>query len=176
VTKTLNSSAGLAADLLQTGSQLRALGRAELARLGEESLRSHLVDMAIAAHCRYAPFSSGLLESFLGDRNHVRHPVQLVYARDAMAPHQFAQPEREGDGFILYLHPSLEGNETDIALAVAYFVPVINFGQLVDDDICLLYGATLSGITSDSYYAELCRIADSIGLPARDRSEKGGKF
>jgi hypothetical protein len=161
---------------LQTGSQLRALGRAELARLGEESLRSHLVDMAILAHQLYAPVSGERLNELLANRNLVRYPVRLSFEVGSMASHQFAQPEATEDGFKLSLHPALKNRPADIAFAVAYFIPVMNFGSLIDDDHCLIYGATLHGMTIDAYYAELCRIANLVGAPVQTRGDRQDRF
>ena len=172
----MHTAVDLDTSSLQTAAQLRALDSAELARLGEDSLRSHLVNMAMVAHQVYAPFSTDRLDSFLEDRKHVRYPVEIHYGIGAMAPHQFAQPELHDDGYKLFIHPRLQNHHSDVAMAVAYFVPVINFGKLVDDDLCLLYGATLSGIPYESYYAELCRIADSVGATARDRTANGDRF
>jgi hypothetical protein len=161
---------------LQSGSQLRALGQAELARLGEESLKDHLVDTAIVSHQLYAPVVGPKLEDYLENRNLVRHPVKLAYEVGSMAPHQFGQPEASEDGFRLCLHPILKGRQQDTALAVAYFIPLMNYGALINDDHCLIYGATLSGMTSSDYYREICRIADEVGASPRLRNEKDDRF
>jgi len=152
-----------------TGSQLRAISSVELARLGEESLRSHLVDTAIKAHQLFFPLEGARLEAFLENRNHVRYPVQLRFGIGNMASHQFANPEESGEGFILNLHPVLQDRAGDLARALAYFIPVMNYGPLINDDHCLIYGATLCGLTIDTYYQELCRIAGLIGAALRDR-------
>lgn len=161
---------------LQTGSQLRALGGAELARLGEESLKEHLVNTAIVAHQQYAPLTSERLMDLLENRNLVRHPVKLVFENGSMAPHQFAHPELDGESFKLYVHPQLKHNAQMFAQAVAYFIPVMNYGSLINDDHCLIYGATLLGMTIDDYYRDLCNLADDLGAPARDRSANGDRF
>jgi hypothetical protein len=161
---------------LQSGSQLRALSRTELARLGEDSLREHLVDTAIMAHERFAPVNGAQLEGYLEDRDLVRHAVQLIFEVGSMAPHQFAQPEALEDGFRLCLHPSLKGKEQDIAYAVAYFIPVMNYGSFINDDHCLIYGATLFGMTASDYYDHLCRIASDVGASHRLRSDKEDRF
>lgn len=161
---------------LQTGSQLRALGRSELVRLGEDSLREHLVDTAIVAHELFFPLAGEQLQAFLENRNMVRHPVELVFEIGSMAGHQFAQPEPDGDGFRLSVHPALQKRGTDLAMAVAYFVPVMNYGSLINDDHCLIYGATLFGMTIEAYYAELCRIAGDIGVAPRMRDEQSDRF
>ena len=154
---------------LQTGSQLRALGGAELARLGDASLREHLVHTAQLAHCKYAPISEERLRDLLEDRNLVRRPVRIEFAIGPMAAHQFGQPEPDGDAVVLYLHPGLQGQFSKVLAAVAYFLPVVNYGSLINDDHCLLYGATLTGQTVGQYYQELCEMADAIGAPGRDR-------
>ncbi|HSH09455.1 MAG TPA: hypothetical protein VK995_03650 [Oceanipulchritudo sp.] len=159
-----------------TGSQLRAMDSAGLARLGEESLRSHLVDTAIAAHQLYSPLDPDRLEAFLEDRNFVRHPVRIQYEIGNMAPHQFANPEQQADRFLLNVHPQLQGRAEDLALAIAYFIPVLNYGALINDDHCLIYGATLHGLTIEEYYRQLCRIAALTGAAPRDRNEPGDRF
>jgi hypothetical protein len=152
------------------------MGGAELARLGDDSLKSHLVDSAMVAHQSYAPFSEQLLTDFLDNRNMVRYPVTLSFELGSLAAHQFAQPEPNGKGFTLYLHPDLKNRHEDVIRALAYFLPVMNFGELVNDDHCLLYGATLIGTTVDEYYAQLCRMADNIGAPSLARGTSGDRF
>ena len=171
-----SANGGINASVLQSGSQLRSLGSVELAQVGEDGLRQHLIDTAILAHGVYAPMEGGGLDEFLADRNLVRYPVELVFEVGTMAPHQFAHPEPDGDGFKLQVHPQLKHCPADLCLAVAYFLPVINYGSIINDDHCLVYGATLAGMTIDDYYQELCRIADSLGAPARSRAAKGDRF
>lgn len=149
---------------------------AELARLGEESLKDHLINTAILAHQKYAPLTGDRLRELLENRNLVRHPVKLVFENGSMAPHQFAHPELAGDSFKLYVHPQLKNNADYLAQAVAYFIPVMNYGSLINDDHCLIYGATLLGMTIDDYYRDLCKLADSVGAPARNRSANGDRF
>jgi hypothetical protein len=152
-----------------SGSQLRALERAELARLGETGLREHLVDTGIRAHAVYAPITGANLDRLLEDRDLVRYPVRLAFEMGTLAGHQFAQPEPEAGGVVLYLHPSLKGRDHDVALAVAYFLPLINYGELINDDHCLIYGATLHGLTVDQYFSRLCGIADSLNIAQLER-------
>lgn len=66
------------------------------------------------------------------------------------ATHQFAQPDTDGhnteqDGRVLCLHPSLRDRPDLIPLAVVYMIPVINYGDLLTDEHCRLYGATVLG-------------------------------
>ncbi len=161
---------------LQSGSQLRAMGGAELARLGDDSLKSHLVDSAMVAHQSYAPFDEQQLLDFLENRNLVRFPVTLCFELGSLAAHQFAQSEPDGKGFTLYLHPNLKNRPDDVIRAIAYFLPLMNYGDLVNDDHCIIYGATLTGTTVDEFYSQVCRMADDIGAPPLDRGTRGDRF
>jgi len=89
-----------------------------------------------------------------------------------MAMHQFAQPDVDPlnlaqDGRILYLRPHPEARPELIALAVAYMVPVINYGDIVSDEHCLLYGAAILGMMEDEYYLGVCALADLCGAETR---------
>lgn len=79
---------------------------------------------------------------------------------------QFAQPEPNprGDGYVLYVHPSLQGRADDLVRVVLYFIPLINYGALVSDEHCLIIGATVLGLTMVEYYEQLCDLAESIGV------------
>jgi hypothetical protein len=160
-----------------TGPQLRALGSSELAQMGDLSLRSHIVSQAMVAHAAHAPVNRISLMEMLENSSHVRHKVELIYDVSKLATHQFAQPEPDADRYHLYLHPGLEKSEDAFTAAVAFFIPLINYGSdLVTDDHCLLYGATLLGMTADHYYDLLCGISDRLGMVKRFRSEDCQKF
>ncbi len=151
---------------------LRRMTGAELEQAGQQSLRDHLVAQAIVAH-RIHRTASGLdLDALLSDPGCVRHPVRLVFEIGEMVMHQFAQPDidwRNGgqDGRVLYIRPVLKAHPELVALAVAYMLPVINYGEVVNDEHCLLYGATLLGFTTDEYYDRLCVLSDFIGAETR---------
>jgi hypothetical protein len=161
-----------------TAADLRALSAEELARLGDEALRGHLLAQAQVAHRKHAPLDSRSLEALLGDPDCLRHPLRIVFEFGDMALHQFAQPgpdwrDPTGDGRVLYLRPMLRNQPRRIALAVAYMIPVVNYGAIVGDDHCLLYGATLLGMTEDEFYRELCELADWLGAENRPRGTTG---
>ena len=48
-------------------------------------------------------------------------------------------------------------------LAVAYMIPVINYGDIITDEHCLRYGATLLGMMEEEFYDAVCRMADYAG-------------
>ena len=73
--------------LLQTAAELRRLSEAELTRLGEDSLLDHLRHQASEARGRHGGLDPGNLETFLNDRDCVRHPTRLVLEFGEMGPH-----------------------------------------------------------------------------------------
>jgi hypothetical protein len=50
-----------------------------------------------------------------------------------------------------------------VVLAVAYMIPLINYGEIIADDHCQLYGATLLGMTEAEFYRAICELADFVG-------------
>ncbi len=155
-----------------SAAELRQLSLAELEHLGQQSLRDHLVAQALVAHQKYAPLTFDKLDALLRDPDCLRHPTRLVFELGAMALHQFAQPDidwrhREADGRVLYLRPALRERPDLIVPAVAYMIPGINYGDVVTDEHCLLYGAALLGLPIDEFYERVCRLADFVGAETR---------
>lgn len=151
---------------------LRRLPPEELERLGQQSLREHLVAQAIVAHQKHGPLLRDKLEALLSDPDCLRHPVRLVFEFGEMAMHQFGQPDIDWrntslDGRVLYLRPVLRDHPDLLPLAVAYMIPLINYGGIIGDEHCLAYGATLLGMTEDEFYAELCSMSDLVGAETR---------
>ena len=150
----------------------------ELEKVGEQALLGHLVAQAQVAHAKYAPFDSGSLEAWLADPECLRHPVRLVHEFGPMAMHQFAHVDldwrnTEADGRVIYLRPLLRERPDLVLLAVAYMVPVVNYGDVVTDAHCLAYGATLLGLTEDEYYLQICSVADFVGAETRFPGQSG---
>jgi hypothetical protein len=157
---------------LESSGELRRKSPAELEQLGQESLRQHLLDQAIVAHQKYGPLPGDRLAAFLDDPACVRYPVRLVFEFGEMALHQFAQPDIDWrnvakGGRVLYLRPLLRDRPDLLRLAVAYMVPVINYGDIISDDHCLLYGAALLGMMVEEYYSKLCVLSDFVGAEER---------
>jgi len=151
---------------------LRNMSPAEAERLGQTSLRDHLLAQAVKAHGKYAPLTRGGLEALLRDPDCLRHPTRLVFECGEMALHQFAQPEvdwrnRDQDGRVLYVRPKLRERPDLLPLAVAYMIPLINYGDIIDDGDCIQYGATLLGMLENEYYSCLCSLADFVGAESR---------
>jgi hypothetical protein len=77
----------------------------------------------------------------------------------------FRSPDQ--DGRVLYVHPLLRERPDLLPLAIAYMIPLINYGDIVSDDHCLLYGATLMGLFEEEFYARLCLMSDVVGAETR---------
>jgi len=160
-------------------ANLRQLSPQELERLGQDSLREHLLAQAVVAHQKHHPLTAERLEFFLQDPQCLRHPVRLVYEFGEMAMHQFAQPDVDwrntaADGRVLYLRPLLRERPDLLPLAVAYMVPLINYGDIIADEHCLLYGAALLGLMEDEYHQQVCAMSEALGVEARFAGEAGG--
>jgi hypothetical protein len=153
-------------------TDLRKMSPAELEQLGRHSLGDHLVAQAIVAHQKHGPLAAGKLDTLLRDPDCLRYPVRLVYEFGEMAMHQFAQPDIDWrntgeDARVLYLRPLLRERPDLLPLAVAYMIPLINYGDIVSDEHCRLFGATLMGLTEEEYYEAICRLADEVGAETR---------
>ncbi len=145
---------------------------AQLEQLGQESLQAHLLAQAVVARQKHGPITADRLEGLLHDPDCLRHPVRLVFEFGEMAMHQFAQPDvdwrkSEQDGSVLYLRPMLRDRPELLPLAVAYMIPLINYGEIISDEHCLLYGAALLGMSEEEYYRQLCAMADVVGADTR---------
>ena len=98
----------------------------------------------------------------------LRYPTRLVFEFGEMAAHQFADAgadlrDPEQNGRVLYLRPLLRDRPDLAVLAVAYMIPVLNYGDIVTDDQCIRYGATLLGMMEEEFYDAICRMADYVG-------------
>jgi len=147
---------------------IRKMSSAELEQLGQQSLREHLLAQGVVAHEKHSPLSADKLYALLHDPDCLRYPVRLVYEFGEMAMHQFAQPDvdwrnREQDGRLLYLRPILNDRPDLVVLAVAYMIPLINYGDIITDEHCVAYGATLLGMMENEFYQAICGLADFAG-------------
>jgi hypothetical protein len=154
-----------------TIADLRQLSTSELIKLGADSLRDHIAAQAVVAHHKHAPLTFAGLDALLTDPECLRHPTRLVFEFGEMARHQFAQPDldlrnREQNGRVLYLRPLLRDRADLAVLAVAYMIPVINYGDIITDEHCLRYGATLLGMMEEDFFQAICQMADVVGAEA----------
>jgi hypothetical protein len=157
---------------VNNANDLRRMSTAELEKLGQDSLREHILAQAVVAHQKHGPLTAEKLDALLRDPDCVRHPVRIVFEFGEMALHQFAQPDidwrnTEQDGRVLYVRPLLRDRPELLPLAVAYMIPLINYGDIVSDEHCLHYGAALMAMTEPEFYEAICALADFVGAENR---------
>ena len=51
-----------------------------------------------------------------------------------------------------------------IPLLIAYYIPSVNYGDVVSHVEAELFGATLLSLDVDEYYKILCSVADSVNV------------
>ena len=138
---------------------------------GRIALRDHILEKTAAARTKHGPLiDDTAILKILGDRTIVRYPVGIRFDAAPLQAGEFAHPVAFGDhpnhGFCLFIHPVFEKQRDLWPLLFAYFIPPINYGDIADAEDCELFGASLLGLTVDSYYDALCSIADAF--PPRD--------
>ncbi len=147
--------------------QLRQMSTEELIKEGEDSLLGHIYEKAQHARSKYGTLTHREIERFLSDPDIVRKPTRLIFEFGEMAANQFAQPEPDPrdieNAFAIYLRPELRQHPDLIPLAVSYVLPLINYGDIITDHHCTIYGALLMGMTENSYYNAICKMADLLG-------------
>lgn len=134
---------------------------------GKQALLDHLTEKALIARARHGSLND--LESvlrLLGDRSVVRYPVVLGFGDAALREGEFAYAEpvgsRPSEGYRLWVHPWFEPRESSLALLVAYHIPVINYGEVVEAADCEAFGSALLGMDTEAYYRAVCALADSV--------------
>ncbi len=157
--------------------QFRSLSLSEKTKEGEDSLAAHLLERANYARQKYGGLSPANFGTFLADKECVRYPTRLLFEFGEMGMHQFAQPEsdpRDPDkAIVLYIRPPLAQRPELVASAIAYMTPAINYGEVITDEHCLIYGAILQGMTEEEFYQHICQLADYTGAENLEVDEKG---
>ena len=144
----------------------------------QQSLRDHVVTKAIDARmARAGKIDRVTMMRMLEDRAVVRYPVGVRFDAEPLQPGEFACLESLGDhprdGFCLYVHPMFENVDELIPLLVAYYIPSMNYGEVVSHVEAEMFGSTLLGIDVDEYYTILCSVADTVkSLPIAPQSEQ----
>jgi hypothetical protein len=109
------------------------------------------------------------LQRFLTDSHCLRYPTELMFSREGLDAHQFAEPFLAGLGAeqqcCLHVDPRLQENREALCLVTAYMAAAINYGNAATAETALLQGSIVSGLPPAEFYARICDIADSLGLP-----------
>ena len=136
---------------------------------GRIALRDHVIAKAACARARHGPcIDTGAIAGVLLDRDAVRYPVCIVFDAGSLQPGEFAHVEslgeHPGDGYRLVIHPCLGRREQALPMVIAYYIAVINYGEIATSDECEQFGATLLGLDVETYYRALCDLADSPAI------------
>ncbi len=132
--------------------------------------------IALFEHARYAalrarkrlgaPLNAHNLYIFLTDTECLRYPTSIVFDRNNLEPHQFAQPlhiaAKQGLTCELHVDPQLNDTPDLLYLVVAYMAAVINYGEAATSELAEMQGALLTGMDQEDFYEKICAIADSI--------------
>jgi len=141
--------------------------------------RERFFNTALCEHARFAAqraprklggvLTAQNLHLFLSDRECVRYPTTIVFDRNGLDAHQFAQPihcvSKKGILCELQVDPRLKNVPDALHLVVAYMTAVINYGEAATPDIAEMTGALLTGMAQETFYIKLCEIADSMDYP-----------
>ena len=137
---------------------------------GAAALRDHVASLASSARQRHgaglARGEEAAVRALLADPEVVRFPTALAFDDGPLMAGEFAyakpRGERPADGYTLCVHPCFAGRWDVVPLLVAYHVVAINYLDIATNEEAELFGATLLGMSAESYYARVCELADSI--------------
>jgi hypothetical protein len=134
-----------------------------------QSLNAHLVTKGIEIFSKYGGVQMGRegLQRLLADRTLVRYPCEIVFDETPLQPGEFAVPVQQGngpdDGFVLFVHPQFQGDESRLPHLVLYQLVAVNYGEFASAHDAESFGAAALGMTVDEYYDMLCAVADDLG-------------
>ena len=133
----------------------------------QQAFHEHLVEKASATRLKYGLYiDTDAVLKMREDDSVVRYPTTLVFDASPLQPHEFAYPQPLGfhasDGYGVCLHPYFRPQRELWPLLIAYHLPVINYGSIVETPDAELYGATLLGLEVEAYYQALCELADAM--------------
>lgn len=132
----------------------------------EQSLNAHVVNKALDARRAYRrDVEQGDLSALLKDLKFVRFPVSVAFDLEPLKSGELAFPHQKtdspSDGFVLYIHPGFKNKPQVHSLIIAYYLVVINYGEIVTNEHAEIFGSTLLGMNREEYYQKLCHLADS---------------
>lgn len=138
---------------------------------GKQALLEHVLGKAHEARVKYgSSIGREVMMRLLLDRSVVRYPLGVRYDSQPLRAGEFACLEPLGahpsDGFCLYIHPMFEPVDELLPLLIAYYIPTVNYGEVVSHVEAEVFGSTLSGLDREEYYKILCSVADSVPPPA----------
>ena len=134
-----------------------------------EALFSHARRAAFRSRDRLGgPLCPENMPVFLNDPSFIRYPTKIVFSREGLEAHQFAQPffiQSPGETrCLLHVDPRLQGRDDLLVLVVAYMAAVINYGNAATPEVAELQGSILTGMPPEDFYKKICEISDSLSL------------
>jgi hypothetical protein len=131
------------------------------------SLRDHLIERAQNARLRHGLLiDADTILKILDSRDVVRYPVGVRFDAEPLQTGEFACLQALGEhpsqGFCLFIHPCYQETREVLPLIVAYYIPSVNYGEIVSHEEAELFGATLLGMDVEEYYRALCDLADGV--------------
>jgi hypothetical protein len=106
------------------------------------------------------------LQAILADKECVRYPVEIVFDSSKLENDEIAYPEAKGDipedGFTLYIHPYFSLDTTRVPSIALYQLVLVNYGAFAAHADAEAFGAACLGLDVETYYVQLCEIADEI--------------
>lgn len=153
-------------DSIKSTDDIRSLSEEELTKLAEDGLTNLLRDQGENAKNKLGKLSPENLDNFFADRKSVRYPTRRIMKSTGMEAGLFGHVEidpENSDSRLLFLRAELAERPELLPRAVAYLIPVINFGEVITDKHCVTYGAHLFGETEEEFYQSICKLADWLG-------------
>ena len=138
---------------------------------GRQSLVGHASQKAWEARQVYGEGAPGMsmnnLSVLLQDRKFIRYPVQISFDATLLQEGESAYPhpieeDNPKAGFVMAVHPSLEGDDEAVAIVVAYQLIAVNYGDIAELEAAEHFGSILMGMEVDTYYQKMCTITDGL--------------
>ena len=131
------------------------------------SLHAHAAAKGEEIRAKYGPnFGWHQLLEVLRDRDCVRYPTEIVFDSGPLLEGELAHPVMKGnkpeEGFIMYVHPFFAIDSRAVIYLVLYQLVVVNYGTFASSGDAEIFGANALGISKETYYLELCQVADSL--------------
>jgi hypothetical protein len=133
----------------------------------KSSLKEHVREKAFLAREKYGTFFDlEVMRKIMADRQIVRYPMTLDFSDDKLQAGEFAFLEvseiEESPVYCLHVHPRYRECSEALPKIIAYYVVVVNYGDIATHEEAEIFGATLLGISIEGYYQDLCRYADQL--------------
>ncbi len=127
-------------------------------------LRDHISMIAQRSYKLYGAVSSiELIERLLGDRDIIRYETKWRFDSSLLQAGECAMAVKEGDGFVIAVHPWFAGSPGEIPYLIAYHLATVNYGEgVIGPSEAELFGSALLGLGIESYYQRLCDIVDQF--------------